>query len=152
MVNWRNIIGIIGLISSLIGCDDNYVSSIPSYPVSLKLNLSGNYSTFKNNPNQFRRIEKPEYEADRIGFGGILVYCGMNPDEYYAFDMACPYEAKKDVKIYPLTDALGRVKCEGCGSVYDVSFGFGNPLSGPSKEILKKYKTTLTQDYLYIYP
>ena len=140
-----------------LSCDDNYVSSIPSYPVSLQINLSvGKYVTFRNSTNEYLLFEKRIIETDRVGFGGILVYSGISLDDggntiYYAFDMACPYEAKSNIKVYPVKDALGKVKCDECGSVYDVGFGLGNPVEGPSKEILKRYKTSLSSDVLYIY-
>ncbi len=151
----RTILLIFILISSVFtACDDNYVSSIPTYPVSLQLNLTSTYPVFKNSFNQFLLFEKRIYETDRIGFGGIIIYSGFDDagnTGYYAFDMACPYEAQSIVRVYPIEGSLGQVKCEKCGSVYDVSFGFGNPVSGPATEILKRYKTTVTNDVLYIY-
>lgn len=141
----------------LLSCNDNYVSSIPSYPVSLQINLSvGQYVTFRNSSNEYLLFEKRIFETDRIGFGGVLIYSGISYDDagntiYYAFDMACPYEAKSTVKVYPVKDDLAKVKCSECGSVYDVGFGLGNPVEGPSKEILKRYKTNLSNDVLYIY-
>lgn len=139
----------------LSGCDDSYVSSIPSYPVSLQLHLTSTYPTFKNSTNQFLLFEKRVNETDRIGYGGILVCTGISLDDsgntiYYAFDMACPYEAKKDVRVYPVKD-VDQVKCEKCGSVYNVGYGWGDPASGPATEILKRYKTSLSGDVLYIY-
>lgn len=139
-------------------CDDNYVSSIPALPVSLKLDLSGKYNTFRNSSNQFLLFEKPIFAADRVGFGGVLVYSGISFDDlgnyvYYAYDMACTYEVSQDAKVYPVENSIGQVKCSKCGSVYDVSFGFGNPVSGPSKEILRRYYVTVgpNQTYLYVY-
>jgi nitrite reductase/ring-hydroxylating ferredoxin subunit len=85
--------------------------------------------------------------VDRIGFGGILVYTGFD-GEYYAFDMSCPYEHQTNVRVYP--NDLGQAVCEGCGSVFDIGYGIGNPSSGKAKEVLKKYKTTLSGDVLYI--
>jgi len=151
----RSVMLIIILISgAFMACNDNYVSSIPSYPVSLQLNLTSTYPVFKNSFNQFLFFEKRIYETDRIGFGGIIIYSGFDDSGntgYYAFDMACPYEAQSRVRVYPVEGSLGQVKCDKCGSVYDVSFGLGNPVSGPSSEILKRYKTTLTNDVLYVY-
>ena len=69
--------------------------------------------------------------------------------------MACPYEAKSKIKVYPVKNALGQVKCSECGSVYDVDGGLGLPNpngQGPSKERLKRYKTSLSGGVLYIYP
>lgn len=145
------------LLLTFASCEDNYVSSIPSYPVSLQLNLlTGKYVTFRNSTNEYLLFEKPIIATDRIGFGGILVYTGISLDDssntiYYAFDLACPYEAKSTIKVSPIKDALGKVKCSECGSVYDVGFGLGNPVEGPSTEILKRYKTSFSGDVLYIY-
>jgi len=132
------------------------VSSIPNYPVNLNLKLTSEYPTFKNSVNQYLLIEQAKYGYDAIGFGGLLVCSGIGLDDsgnsqYYAFDMACPYEVDKDIKVYPDKDGLGKVVCEKCGSVYDVGYGFGNPVSGPAKEILKRYKTSLSGDNLFIY-
>lgn len=143
----------------LSGCDDSYVSSIPDYQVNLNLNLTTTYSTFKNSTNQYLLFETRKLETDRIGYGGIIVCSGLWGDDsgntiYYAFDLACPYEAKKDITVAPppkIEDYTGRVTCEECGTVYDIGNGYGNPIEGPSKEVLKKYKATLSGDVLYIY-
>lgn len=127
-------------------------------PVSLKIDFSGQYNTFKNSSNSFLTFEKPIYDADRVGFAGIIVYSSPLPDEngntvYYAFDMGCTHEINKSSKVYPVSGALGKVKCSKCGSVFDISFGVGHPdnTSGPAKEVLKRYKVTVTENYLYVY-
>lgn len=132
----------------LTGCYDNYISSIPDYPVSLELNLTSTYPTFRNSVNESLVFEKPVKATDRVGFGGILVYSGFDGN-YYAFDLACPHEADSKIKIK--ANDLGQAVCETCGSVYDISYGVGNPVSGPSKEVLKRYKTALQGDNLIIY-
>lgn len=143
------------------GCDDNYVSPIPLYPVSLKLNLTSTYPTFKNSIHQFLLFEKRINVNDMIGYGGILVFSGIDPDSgntiYYAFDMACPYEVKRDVRVYPIKDGLGQVKCEKCGSVYNVFSGSGypepnsGPAAGPDVKKLRRYNTSISNDVLFIY-
>lgn len=140
---------------SLAGCDDSIRSSIPDYFVSLQLNLTSTYPNFKNSTSQYLLFETRKFETDRIGFGGVLVCSGVGLDDYgntiyYAFDMACPYEVNKDIKVYPIKNDLGKVACEKCGTVYDVGFGFGNPLTGPAKETLKRYRASLSGDILYI--
>jgi len=124
-------------------------------PVSLKIDLSGKYNTFRNSTNEFLFFEKPVYDADRVGFAGILIYSGVNFDDngnpvYYAFDMACTHELSQSAKVYPVAGEFGKVKCAKCGTIYDVSLGFGNPVSGQSKEILRKYRVTVTDTYLYV--
>ena len=138
------------LIIILSGCDDNYVSSIPNYPVNLKLDLtSADYSKFKYSAGQYHIFAKPIIATDMIGFGGVLVTTGFD-ENYYAFDLACPYEAEHNIKVKP-NDLLGQVKCETCGTVYDISYGIGNPIKGPSKEVLKRYKTILQGDWLSVF-
>ncbi len=133
---------------SITSCNDNYISSIPDFPVNLVLNLTTTYPTFKNSYNKSMIFTKPITAVDRVGFGGILVYTGFD-GEYYAFDMSCPYEHQTNVRVYP--NGLGQAVCEGCGSVFDIGYGIGNPSSGKAKEVLKRYKTTLSGNVLYIY-
>lgn len=146
-INRRYIFCILTLTAILSGCNDNYISSIPDYPVRLQLNLTSTYPTFRDNPNSYLIFDKPIQATDRVGFGGVLAYVGFDGN-YYAFDLACPYEAKQSIKVTP--NDLGQVVCETCGTVYDISFGIGNPVEGPSKEILKRYKTSMQGDVLYI--
>ncbi len=131
----------------IISCSDNIRSSIPDYPVYLDLNLTTTYPTFKNNINESLIFTKPIFVTDRIGFGGILVYVGFD-GQYYAFDMACPYEANSNIRVYP--NGNGQAVCQKCGSVFDIGYGVGNPSSGPAHEVLKRYKATLSGDILYI--
>lgn len=129
------------------GCNDNVLSSIPDFPVYLELNLTSTYPTFRNSYNKSLLFKKPVLATDRIGYGGILVYTGLD-GKYYAFDMSCPYEAKQSILVYP--NDKGQVVCEGCGSVFDIGYGIGNPSSGKAKETLKRYKTSLPGDVLFI--
>jgi len=144
---FKNIFLILIFSTAFSSCYDNVISSIPDYPVRLQLNLTTTYPTFKNSVNQFLLFEKRRFETDYIGFGGILVYTGFD-GEYYAFDMACPYEAKNTIRAYP--NDIGQAICKECGSVFDISYGIGNPSSGPAKEVLKRYKTSISGDVLYI--
>lgn len=148
------------LISTLallsLSCEGPYISPIPNYPVSMSLDLVAKYPTFKNSVNQYLLFTKPELAVDRIGFGGVMVCTGVMMDDYgnsiyYAYDLACPNEAVANIRVAPLTDKLGEVKCPECGTVYNAGYGFGEPLSGPSKHPLKRYKTQLNGDRLLIY-
>lgn len=133
------------------GCDDNYRSSIPNVPVYMELNLTAQYPIFKNSTNQSLTFIKGKTtgvpESAYTGFGGLLVYTGLD-SEYYAFDMACPYEAEPTVRVYP--NETGQAICEKCGSVYEIGFGIGNPSSGPAKEVLKRYRTSFNGHILLI--
>ncbi len=126
---------------------DIYRSSIPDAPVHLELNLVSQYPNFANSVNQYILFTKPRYTTDRIGYGGVIVYSTYE-GKYSAFDLACPVEAKRDVIVSP--DGTGLAKCETCGEVYDMMYGFGNPTKGVSKEPLKMYKTFLHGNTLLI--
>jgi len=129
------------------GCIDNVISTIPDYPVYLDLNLVTTYPTFRNSINQYLIFEKPVLVTDMIGYGGILVYTDFNGD-YCAFDLSCPYEAKRNILVVP--NKIGQAVCEGCGSVFNLSDGIAEPVSGKAKQTLKRYKTTLSGDVLYV--
>jgi len=131
----------------VVSCDDSYISSIPDFPVWLQLNLTSTYPTFRNSYNKSLTFEKPIFETDRIGYGGILVYTGFD-GQYYAFDMSCPYEHKAKIKVHP--NDVGQAICDSCKSVYDIGYGIGNPSSGKSKEVLRRYKANLSGDNLNI--
>ena len=130
-----------------VGCNDNVISSIPDFPVYLQLNLTTTYPTFKNSYNKFYIFKQGVVVTDRIGYGGILVYTGLDGG-YYAFDMACPYEVKQNIRVYP--NDVGQAICEGCGSVFEIGYGICYPSKGVAKEALKRYKTTLSGDILII--
>lgn len=157
-MKFKTTILIFFLLLTFLSCDDNSESPIPSYTVRLRIDLGvGKYVTFRNSTNEFLLFEKPIVEGDRIGFGGVFVYSAINFDDggntiYYAYDLACPYEVKSNIKIHPIKDDWGKLKCSECGSVYDVSNGWGVPDgNGPSDKILRQYKTTLSGNVLTVY-
>lgn len=114
-------------------------SSLPDMPVAIirTISLSGNLSERGG----FLYINQRKNEFDRIGFGGILIYHGLN-DEYYAVDLACPKDLKSNI-IIERPDFSGLCKCPFCGEVYDMSSGFGTPTKGIAKESLKHYVINL---------
>jgi nitrite reductase/ring-hydroxylating ferredoxin subunit len=141
----------------LMSCNDNYISSIPDYPVYLELNLTTTYPVFKNSTNQSLIFKKPITAVERVGYAGVLVYTGFD-GTYYAFDLCCPFEHSSTVRVSP--NGLGQVVCEKCRTVFDIGYGIGNPSSRKrtnlpdtipqTKEYLKRYKTSLSGDMLYI--
>ncbi|RHJ93395.1 hypothetical protein [Parabacteroides bouchesdurhonensis] len=78
----------------------------------------------------------PRNAGEAMGFSGVVVIHGYD-EAYYAYDLCCPYEAEQSTKIVP-TNA-GTAKCPKCGTVYDLSYGAGNPMEGPSKFALRRY-------------
>lgn len=139
-------------------CNDNVISSIPDYPVYLRLDLVSSYPNFKNSTNQFLVFKDRAHltESSRIGYGGVLLNTGLTFDDggnsnYYAYDLSCPYEADNNIRVYPNKNGTSQVICEKCGSVYEVGYGMGNPIKGPAKEFLKRYKTSLNGNYLQVF-
>lgn len=130
----------------LSSCNQNNLSPIPDYTVNLQLNLNTEYATFTA-PCQYLTFTERHLETDRIGYGGILVYIGFD-SEYYAFDLACPKECDRNVRVLP--NDVGQAVCESCGEVYDVSYGFGLPKNGISRYPLKSYKVRNSRNILYI--
>jgi len=122
----------------LVSCDNlNWKSSIPDRAVYIDRTLLteafellsvGGYKIFNR---ENKKI------TESVGFGGILVFHGYN-DEYYAFDLACPYELTQNIQVAPNTE--GQVVCPVCGSKFSIGWGTGALYSGPAKEGLRRYQ------------
>lgn len=85
----------------------------------------------------------PYTASTYTGFGGVLLVCNiMNVP--LAYDLACPVEAKSNIRIYIDREKLQAV-CPQCGSHFDVFDTPGYPLSGPAAE--KRY--ALKQYHVY---
>ena len=130
---------ILSCITLFSACRNTDDSSIPDVPVYLNLNLSINYNTFKA-PLQYEYFTEKD-EASGVyntGYAGVLVNINMD-SRYCAFDMCCPHEKQKDVRVYP-DKSGGWATCEKCGSQFDLVYGYGQVSKGPAKEGLKRYK------------
>ena len=139
------LIGIFAL--QCVSCDDIHHSSIPDYPVQLNLDLISLYPTFINSYNKYLIFEQKKYMTDYIGYGGILVYSGFDGN-YYAFDLSCPYESKSNIRVKP--NDIGQAICDSCKTVFQIAYGNGDPMSGPAKEGLKRYRAVLNGYYLHV--
>ncbi|WP_293672212.1 hypothetical protein [uncultured Parabacteroides sp.] len=73
-----------------------------------------------------------------IGFAGVLLVHGYD-DIFYAYDLCCPHEVSKDIKI--VADDTGYAKCPKCGTIYEIGLGTGAP-NGASKYPLRRYTVT----------
>lgn len=128
-------------------CHDTYISSIPNYPVYLEINISTEYPHFvPSNIYSYLIFEEQRYLTDKIGYAGVLVFIGGD-EKYYAFDLACPNEAKRTVKVE--MDGIFAV-CPECGEAYDLSSGLGVPTKGICTEGLKRYATTAVNGKVYV--
>lgn len=149
---------LIALLSALLfafsACDTVDDDRIPNYPVNINLGDAALWNTYGvNGFGSHRRFilttlgrepsSFPFSQSSATGFGGVLVIEGLDPFSAtpavpLAYDLACPYEAKSDIRVYIETETYHAI-CPKCGSVYDVTMGGGAPLGGPSAESNLKY-------------
>ena len=123
-------------------------SSITGYPVYLDINIAAEYPHFvPANTMQYMTFTTGKLITDRIGYGGILVVTGFD-EKYYAFDLACPVECQRDVRVE--IDGLYAI-CPKCGEKYDnIFYGIGNPIDGISHEALRRYTCYYSNGILHI--
>jgi Rieske Fe-S protein len=119
------------------GCDKIEESVIPSVPFSYSINL-----TIHNEIN----IAGNSIFIPEIGYGGVIVYCEY-PDSFYAYDATCTNEVSTSCLVEN-EGVLGTCKC--CHSQY-LLLGGGFPSSGPAKQGLRQYRTSLFNGILRIY-
>ena len=124
-------------------CDSSFQSSIPDYPVSLELDLRFEDKELRAvQAYKIYTLRNININLERCGFGGVLVYHGVNSlatDAFYAFDIACPYEAQSNITVEIDNEGIYAI-CPKCGSKYELINGVGNPVEGVSKEYLKQYR------------
>jgi nitrite reductase/ring-hydroxylating ferredoxin subunit len=127
---------IICLFFGLLGCEPEQVSSIPNYTVYLERTLNLEAQELLA-PGGSKTFTTPSKQTDALGYGGIIVYhSSYEQGQFYAYDMACPNEISRTVRVTPY-NAI-QVKCEKCGAVF--SLETGNCVEGEAKEGLKIYQ------------
>ena len=67
------------------------------------------------------------------GFGGVLLV-GDISGAPYAYDLACPVELQRNVRIAVDTET-NEAYCAKCGSRYAVYTNYGAPISGEAKKL-----------------
>lgn len=116
-------------------CSKINESSIPYYRVYLTLDLRYQDKELVGLYN-YKEYTAARNAGESTGYSGVLVVCGDN-SVYYAYDLCCPHEAEKAIKVVP--DHAGNAKCPKCGTEYQTAYGSGAPTSGPSKFALRRY-------------
>ena len=125
----------------LCACTDTEKNYFPSYRVNLELDL-----TFEDKALNEQMAYKTYIvgqtsglaASDMTGFGGVLVYHGLGG--IAAYDLACPYEMKRTVRIEVAEDGIKAV-CPQCGSEFGIFENAGAVLKGPATQGLKIYQT-----------
>jgi nitrite reductase/ring-hydroxylating ferredoxin subunit len=128
----------------VMSCNKADISDIPRMPVYLELDLQ-----FKDKDlvgtyhyKEITSVSGQNY-GTRLGYSGVLVVNGFdsnNKETYHAYELCCPHEAKKDITVK--ADDTGVAQCPECGTKYDIAYGSGAPLNGPSKYPLRKFDVT----------
>lgn len=126
-------------------CNKVNVSNIPYAPVYLALDLRYQDKDLVGLLN-FKEITQPRNAGEMVGFSGILVVNGYD-DQYYAYDLCCPHEANRNIKVE--ADNTGYAKCPKCGTSYEIALGTGTP-NGVSEFALTKYPITRNGQELII--
>ncbi len=129
--------------------DDN---RIPPAPVHISFATVGDWNIYgvagALSARRFIKADRipanfPYADVSATGFGGVLLVSDFDGG-YRAYDLSCPVEAKRDVRIF-VDEELSVGECPVCHSTYDV-FRFGNPLTGPAAEhgyALSRYRVTV---------
>jgi nitrite reductase/ring-hydroxylating ferredoxin subunit len=137
------------LLLVFIGCENDEQRRIPDAPVYLELDLTGRYSTFRNPYDTVvYDYNTPKTVKDYIGFGGILVNVGYDGN-YYAYDLACPYDVDPGIRVYPDRSGMKAI-CKSCGSEFEIWNGTGMVSKKPSKWNLRRYQAVVRNNILFI--
>jgi len=127
----------------LSACNNNANrSSIPIAPVQIRLNLQHYPHLSAPFATEYFTETNPGIGVWAVGFGGVLISTFMDFNSanvsFAAFDMACPYEIDRNIRVFPESNNVFAV-CEECGSRFDLSLGLGQVTKGPARENLRRF-------------
>ena len=119
-------------------CNKVNVSNVPYARVYLTLDLRYQDKDLVGLLN-FKEITQPRNAGEMVGYSGVLVVNGYD-DQYYAFDLCCPNEANKSIKVE--ADNTGYAQCPKCGAKFEIALGTGRPDNGVTEFALTRYMVT----------
>lgn len=137
--------GLFALLTALMmtGCNEVDSSRIPAYRVQIVFN-AGQWDSFGvfglgEHREFIRETRTPSNfaftETTFTGFGGVLLFYGMDPftgeGRPLAYDLACPVECKPDIRVVVDDNTLNAV-CPVCGSHYNIYMSGGVATEGPA--------------------
>lgn len=86
--------------------------------------------------------------GETIGPNGVAVVKSIDKaNEYYAFDIGCPYDYPDKVS---LQEGEADLYCPKCGSHFQVIYGSGSPTKGPASKPLVRYKVSKQGNILIV--
>lgn len=138
-MNLKKSLAALTAILTLAGCESLDSERIPPMPVNVVFQSAGMWETYGvPGATDFRYFILDEsrpagfpYTAlSYTGFGGILLVADIL-GEPQAFDLACPVEVRRNVRVEIDRDRNIAV-CPVCHSEYDVFSNYGTPIYGPA--------------------
>lgn len=132
--------GILLVLLACTACEDvNYRSSVPYAPVNYTVYITREHPNFVvENGFQTMTVTKRTFLEEYIGYAGLLIWVGMD-NAYHAADLCCPHCVKRHLPM--IVDGLYAI-CETCGEEFDLSYGYGVPTRGITREPMKMYHTS----------
>lgn len=122
-------------VTLLLGSCKEEVSNIPKCEVYVKTSFSEYQKLLNVNNAVIYSIDEVYPTNFRLGYAGICIFRDLD-NNICCCDLACPYECLRSVV---LEIKMPYATCQLCGSKFDLSYGQGNPLSGPATCGLKMY-------------
>lgn len=136
----------------LLSCVDNTPRfTIPFAPVNFTIDLNA-YDHSLREGMSYKIFTDPRLSTDRLGYAGLLAVTDVTGSNVFVYDLCCPYEDNRNVRIIPRGD--GKAECPGCNSVFVTIYGqsglgFGTPEKGPSEEPLQSYQVYSSRPGVY---
>src|SRR5690554_5033881 len=114
-------------------------ATIPFAPVRFQIDLNGLDHSL-NNPLAYKIFTEQDRLSpqEHFGYSGVFVVMDANGKIPHAFDLCCPYEKTRGIKVVPTDD--GTAHCPSCGSTFITLYGFGTVEEGPATEPLQRYR------------
>lgn len=118
----------------------------PRYPVHYTLQMSSAEAQPLLASGGYVVITQPKSVVSRdIGLGGLLVVHSPHREgAFYAYDLACPVERDRNVRIF--VNDRWEAECHKCGNRFDILYGTGLASSSSSVPPLQVYRTQLSWD------
>lgn len=128
--------------------DESPSQTVPFAPVYFRLHLNGIDHSLRN-PLSYKIFTEQDRrsDGDRFGYGGLLITSDAAGAIFYAYDLCCPHEKKRDLTVVPRED--GTAVCPTCGSIFVTMYGHGTIEKGPSVDRLQRYRVISEPSGIY---
>lgn len=138
----RLLMSMLGILPWLLSCQKGETPQTPIYPVSMQIRLQQSEYRALLSPVNIVLITNPQSVQDRLGFGGLALVHGWQLNSFYAFDLACPYENRANLRLINQEHEL---VCPECHTRYEVLGGTGAAIKGIGRSPLRRYRVSLNE-------